>query len=188
MSDDSKNGKAITFPSGGIVSTRDVGAHFIIEKASTVLTEPEPLDPVDAKQELRDRIAYVRNQPIVKITGDNCSASQIIDAVLHEIAEEASHLKWERRKASKIGRNTVPFTTARINALKNLADTVAKRKELSSSENFDTSSPRFQKIFKVWMQFFYEAMEKSNVPSEVINVVFQQMKADMVDWEKRLNR
>ena len=37
------------------------------------------------------------------------------------------------------------------------------------------------------MEFFNEAMEKSGIRPQDIDLVFQQMKADMVDWEKRMS-
>ena len=34
---------------------------------------------------------------------------------------------------------------------------------------------------------FYESMEKSGVDTQTIDLVFQQMKADMVGWEKKMS-
>jgi hypothetical protein len=171
------------------INPTEIGANFIVGVSpdqNDSLSESELVDQDELRQALRDRINYVKNQPLVVALseGDQVKA---MDTLLHEIGEEISHLKWERRKAAKEGKNTAQFTVARITSLKSLAETLIRRKEAAMAENLDLKSPRLQKIFRVWMKFFYEAMEKSEVPSEVINVVFQQMKADMAGWESRMS-
>jgi len=179
-----KNSHLIVFPGGKTMDPKDVGAKFVVGGSGQIPTG-ELLDPEDVRRDLRERIAFVKSQPLVKSLADG-SPAQAMDTLLLEIAEEVSHLKWERRKAAKDGKNTAQFTVARVSGLRSLAETLIRRKEAAIAENLDLKSPRLQKIFKVWMQFFYEAMEKSDVPSEVINVVFQQMKADMIGWESRM--
>jgi hypothetical protein len=178
------NGHLIVFPGGKTMNPKDVGADFVVGGSGQVPTG-ELLDPADVKASLRDRVSYVKSQPLVKAMAEGAS-SVAMDTLLLEIAEEISHLKWERREAAKSGRSTAQHTVARINGLRALAETLIRRKEAAIAENLDLKSPRLQKIFKVWMQFFYEAMEKSDVPPEIINVVFQQMKADMIGWERRM--
>ena len=179
-----KNKNLIVFPGGKSMDPKDLGADFVVGGSGQIPTG-ELLDPADVKRDLRDRVAFVKNQPLVKSLAEGDSATAM-DTLLLEIGEEISHLKWERRKAAKDGKNTAQFTVARINGLRSLAEALIRRKEAAMAENLDLRSPRLQKIFKVWMQFFYEAMEKSDVSPEVINVVFQQMKADMIGWEKRM--
>lgn len=184
-SDKDKNSHLIVFPGGKSMDPKEIGADFVVGGSGQIPTG-ELLDPDDVKRDLRERIAYVKSQPLVKALADGASA-QAMDTLLLEIGEEIAHLKWERRKAAKEGRNTAPHTVARISGLRSLAETLIRRKEAAIAENLDLKSPRLQKIFKVWMQFFYEAMEKSDVSPEVINVVFQQMKADMIGWESRMS-
>jgi hypothetical protein len=43
-----------------------------------------------------------------------------------------------------------------------------------------------RKLFEIWMSMFYESMEKSGVNREIIDVVFQQIKADMLTIEQRM--
>lgn len=175
----------IVFPGGSSIDPKEVGADFVVGSSGYVPTG-EVLDRASVQKDLRNRIAFVKNQPLVKALVDG-EPSTAMNMLLIEIAEEISHLKYERRKAAEEGRATAKYTAARVNSLKSLAETIIRRKEAAIAENLDLKSPRIQKIFKIWMQFFYEAMEKSNVSSEVINVVFQQMKADMVGWEKRMD-
>lgn len=181
--------KIIVFPGGKTVDPDDMdpddmGTPFVVGASGQIPTG-ELLDPATVKQELKERKIYVKDQPLVKALTDG-DPSKAMDTLLLEIGEEISHLKWERRKAAKDGKSTAPLTIARINGLRTLGEALIRRKEAAIAETLDLKSPRLQKIFKLWMQFFYEAMEKSDVPSEVINVVFQQMKADMVGWERRM--
>lgn len=187
MSDDVSepgSNKVIVLPGGQTLDPDEIGASFIVSAAGQIPTG-ELLDPADVKQELKDRIAFVKNQPLVKAVSEG--SQQAINAILVEIAEELSHIKFERRKVAANGRSTAALTVARVNGLKQLAETLLRRKETAMAEQLDLKSPRLQKIFKVWMDFFYEAMQRSGVSSEIINVVFQQMKADMIGWESKMS-
>lgn len=188
MSDDSGDDdkKVIKFPGGKEIKPEEIGADYLIKSTGNVPT-PEILDPVSIDQEYRDRTNFVKNQDLVKVVEKGAPTSETIDIVLKEIAEELSHIKFERRKAAKEGKPTTQFTIGRINSLRSLAELLLKRKESALAEQLDLKSPRFQAVFKVWMEFFYESMEKVGVESEVIDLVFQQMKTDMVDWERRMD-
>lgn len=184
-SPDSCGGKVIIFPSGDRINTNDVGVNSVISQVGNVQT-PQILDPVSVADEVKDRIKYVKKQEIVKALREDASTAVVIDALLLEIAEELSHLKFERRKASQEGRSTANYTVSRINSLRSMAELLLKRKEAALAEKLDLRSPRLQKIFEVWMEFFYESMLKCQIPDHLTDLVFQQMKADMMDWEKRI--
>lgn len=181
--DGNGNGKIISFPGGKKVSTDEVGVPYVVAGSGSVPT----IEPPDVKiiaDEDRERAAYVRRQTLVKALEDGASTSELIDAVLKDMAEESAHLKWERRTASKDGKPTANYNVARVNALRSIAELLIKRKEASIAERLDLKSPRFQKIFKLILGFFADSMMKSGVEQEIMDLVFQQMKADMRDWEK----
>jgi hypothetical protein len=149
--DDGGNGKnshLIVFPGGKTLDPKDVGADFV--GGSGQIPMGELLDPDDVKRDLRERMAYVKDQPLVKAMGEG--SAQAMDVLLVEIAEEISHLKWERRKAAKDGKNTAQFTVARINGLRSLAEALIRRKEAAIAEHLDLKSPRLQKIFSFSMK------------------------------------
>lgn len=183
---DKNTGKIIAFPNGKQVSTDEIGVAYVVGGSGHVPT-PDIQDPALVAKELIDRNNYVRNQPLVQQFDRGATTSEIIDTVLKEIAEEAAHLKWDRRQAAKEGRPTTNYNVARIGSLRNLTDLLLKRKEADIAERLDLKSPRFQKIFQVIMEFFHECMAKSGVDQEVIDIVFQQMKADMIDWESKFS-
>ncbi len=181
-------GEIISFPSGKSISPQDMGADYAIIPPSIFSNSyvEEPVDPEDLQKEFQEREEFVEKQKLVKSVQNNASVSEIIDQVLLEIAEELSHLKWERRKASKEGKSTVNHTVSRINCLGRISDILIKKKETAISEKLDLKSPRFQKILQSWMEFLYLAMQKSGIRDEDIDVVFNQMKADMVGWESKI--
>lgn len=178
--------KLIPLPGGkGSVNPTDIGADYVISPSKHVSTG-EVVDPVEVQRDLANRVQYVKNQDLVRAVSDGTSTSNIIDAVLKEIAEELSHLKYERRKAAKGGKSTSSHTTARISGLRTMSEVLLKKKETLSSESFDIKSPKFQQVFNIWMEFFYDMMVKSGISKEEINIVFQQVKADMLELEKKI--
>lgn len=149
-------------------------------------TVPTIIDPVSVDKDARERERFVSAESLVKAVKAKATTSDLIDAALLELTEELSHLKWERRKAIEDGKSTSGISLGRIGSLRTLVDILLKRKESSLADQMDLKSPRFQAVFKVWMEFFYESMEKVDIAPEVIDLVFQQMKADMVGWERRM--
>lgn len=183
---DKKDGKIITFPGGKKVNPSEVGSDYVVSQTGDVPT-PDLIDPVEIDREVRERAEYVKKQPLTKAILDKYNTIDVIDVVLLEIAEELAHLKYERRRAVKEGKNTANYSMGRITSLRNIADLLLKKRESVLQEELNLKSPRFQAVFKVWMEFFHDSMEKSGISAEVIDVVFQQMKADMIDWEKKMS-
>lgn len=180
------SGKLLTFPGGKKLDPSEVGAEFVVGQSGHIPT-PELQDPSQVEKDYRERLAFVQNQELVRAVDRKASTSEMIDVLLKEISEETSHLKFEREKVSKSGKSTVNFNMARIASLRSLAELLLKRKEVDLAEHVDFKSERFQKIFNLWIEFFHDSMEKSGVTAEVIDLVFKQMRADMIDWEKKMD-
>lgn len=187
--DDKDKGKGkpnlVVFPGGKKVDPDEVGAEYVIRQTGDVPT-PEVVDPGEVAEEVRARKRYVEGQELVQAAKGDSTTGQVVDLLVLEIAEELGHLKWERREAAKNGKNTANYSIGRMNSLKNLAELLLKRREADRDEELDLKSPRFQAVFKIWMEFFSDSMEKAGVEPKVIDLVFQQMKANMVDWEKKM--
>lgn len=191
MSSDEKvskepNGKIISFPNGESVTAEDIGSSYVVAAAPSTVTVPQVIDPSDTAKELRDREDFVSRQPLTRAISDRLPTTDVVDHLVKEIVEEVSHLKYERQKAVREGRNPTNITVSRISSLRQLADVLLKRMENARAEQLNLRSPRFREVLKLWMEFVYDSMQKTNVPDEVIDLVFKQMEADMVDWEKRL--
>ncbi len=184
-------GKLIVLPGGKKIDPRaDLGADYVAAQSSGAGNQTmtaEVLDPLAIDIAVKEREDFVKNSRLVEAVEKGGSGADVEAAAILEIAEELAHIKFDRRRAAKDGKNTTPFSMARVAGLKNLVDILLKRREAARGERMDLKSPRFQAVFKVWMEFFYESMEKSGVESHVIDLVFQQMKADMIGWEKRMD-
>lgn len=183
--DKGKDTNLIVFPGGKKVDPSKVGADYVVRQAGDVPT-PELVDPSEASEELRVRKKYVGDQELVRASKDHATTGEMMDLLVQEIAEELAHLKYERRKAAREGKNTANYSVGRMNSLQKLAELLLKRREADRDEELDLRSPRFQAVFKVWMEFFNEAMDKVGIDQKIVDLVFQQMKADMVDWEKKM--
>lgn len=177
------NGTVLTFPNGKQVSSGEIGAPYVTGQGGLIPTS-ELVDPLAVKRDLKAREDFVNKEPLVQAVARGADTRDMINVVLKEVADELSHLKYEREKAAKDGKNTANYTISRIASLRSLADVLIKRSENLRAEQLDLRSPRFQEILKLWFEFVYEAMQKAGLGNQEIDVVFNTMKADMVEWEK----
>lgn len=184
---DEKAGKGhlIVFPGGKSTSSGDIGANYVVGQGGHVNT-PELLDPASIARENREREHFVATQELTVRVRENAAAADLMQSVLKEVAEELAHLKFERAKAAKEGKNTANYNMSRIASLKQIAEILMKRQENARAEQLDLKSPRFQAVMRAWMEFVYESMSKAGVKDTDIELTFAQMKADMVDWEKSI--
>lgn len=183
--DKKKIDNLIVFPSGIKVDASEVGADYVISQTGEVQTG-EILDPVSSDAEIRKREKFINEEALVCAAKEGSSTGDLMNLLVLEITEELTHLKFERKKAAERGKNTATYSMGRMNSLKSLAELLLKKRSADRVEAFDLKSTRFQSVFKIWMEFFNESMEKVGVPEKDIDLVFQQMKSDMVDWEKRM--
>lgn len=186
MADENKVGKVITFPSGETISASEIGADYVVGQSTSAITAPELIDPSEVSKEYREREEWVQKQELLVRVNQGRPASDLVDQVVKEIVEELAHLKFERKKAAKDGKNTANYTISRIASLRQLADVLIKRMENARAEQLDLRSPRFKEVLKLWMEFVYESMVKVSVPEHMIDLVFRQIEADIKDWEQKL--
>lgn len=183
--DEKQIGKLIAFPGGKSLTPDEVGADYVVEGVPAMVT-PELVDPDEFDRENRARANYVKGQELVALAKKSASTEEWIDALLIEIAEESAHLKFERRKASKEGKSTANMSVLHSGVLRTLMETLLKRKEAALAERLDLKSPRFQKILGLWMDLVYNSMQKAGVGEEIIDLVFNQIKTDLLDWETKI--
>ena len=187
MDDDDKEkngGKLILFPNGQSLNSEELGTGYVVDQGGQVPTA-EVVDSREIAQEYHDREDFVASEEIV-LAVEHGETREVISSVLKEITIELSHLKYERQKAAKEGKNTANYTIQRVAGLRQLADVLLKRQENMRAEQLDLKSPRFQSVLKLWMEFVYESMQKSGLGDQEVNLVFNTMKADMVDWERKI--
>jgi len=178
-------GKILTFPSGESINPDDLGADYVLAQG-THITTAELVNPQDISKDFREREEYVAKSELLVKVNEKYSAVDLVEQVIKEITEELAHLKYERRKAAKEGKNTVNYTISRISSLRQLADVLMKRIENARAEQLDLKSPRFREVLKLWMEFIYDSMVKVEVSEQVIDLVFRQIEADIKDWEQKV--
>lgn len=176
----------IPFPGRESVDPKEVGIDSYYAMPVGSVPQGELMDPRAIAMELQERREYVDGQSLVIISKEGAPTASTIDAILVEIAEEMAHLKWERRNLAKKGKSTAQLTIARVTGLKQLTDILIKRKETSLNERISMKDPRIQKLLEMFMEMFYSACEKCSVSPEVIDLIFSQIKTDMVDWETKM--
>lgn len=170
---------------GEVVSPEDIGADYVLAHGGAV-PAGEVIDASTIAADVRERNGFVAKQELVTLTSSKASPSDIVDSVLKEIAEELAHIKYERQKAAREGKSTLAYTTSRINSLKTLADVLGKKIEANAGKQIDLRHPQFKEIIRLWMEFVYESMQKAHVSDDMIDIVFKQIQADMIDWERRV--
>lgn len=184
--DEKPDGNVIVFPGGKTLSPQQIGAGYVVGPSGNVPV----IDVVDAREirrELRERESYVSGQELVRAIEDKAPVADIIDEVLKEIAEELSHLKYERRKAAADGKNTANYTVSRIASLRSLADILQKRMENARQERLDFSSPQFKKVLHLWMTYWYDSMVQAGLNEGTVDSVFKIVESNMKDWEKKVS-
>lgn len=179
------SGELLTFPGGDSIHSDDIGAGYIVSQGGQIPT-PEIIDPKLTAKEYREREGFVQSDTLVQTANNGGDARDMMTGVIQEISVELANLKWERQKAAKEGRNTANYTSSRIASLRQLADVLLKRQENMRMEQLDLKSERFQNVLKLWMEFVYTSMQKAGLADHEIDLVFNTMKADMVDWERQI--
>lgn len=178
-------GRYVTLSNGEIIDTEEIGSGYVVAQ-STTNTAPELVEPSKVSREIVEREEFVARQELTVKVNTTTDSKDIVNSVVREIAEELAHLKFERKKAARDGKNTANYTISRIQSLRSLADLLLKRMENARAEELDLRSPRFREVLKLWMEFVYDSMVKVQVSDDVIDLVFKQIEADMKDWELRI--
>ena len=109
--------QTITLPTGETITSSEIGVDFIVAQSGQVPTH-EIVDSVKVSKTYVERRNYVENEPLLKAVTSRSPASEIIDRVFLDIAEELAHLKFERQVAAREGKNTAAYTLQRRASLK----------------------------------------------------------------------
>lgn len=160
---------------------------YIIASVSGDDTEvPEVIDQRSIELDESRRQSFHESALLTNLIETRSSPADIIDGIISEIAEELSHIKYERQKCIKEGRSTSSMSIKRIESLRTLADILIKKSDNFKTSNIDFRNPKFKAIVRLWMEFVYDAMQKVGLDEATIDMVFKQLESDMVDWEKKI--
>jgi len=145
---------------------------------------PDPKNP-EVAEWVRQRESVVVNDPIVTAMGKNPDSTDILDHILKEMAKEAASLDYDKSVAEREGDSTSGFSSRRLKALRTIGETWLKKKKEIDSSTLEFDSPAFKTLFSHIMQTFQYAMRESGLPSEMVDLVFDNLSKKMdAHWEQ----
>lgn len=163
------------------------GSDYIIASVSGDTTDvPEVVDQKSIDLDISRRQIFHENSQLTALIETRSTPAEIIDGIIAEIAEELSHIKYERQKNIQEGRPSSSMSIKRIESLRTLADILIKKADSFKSSSIDFRNPKFKAVIRLWMEFVYDAMQKVGVDDATIDMVFKQLETDIVDWEKKV--
>jgi hypothetical protein len=180
------NDQTLTLQDGSNVDVSEIGSEYVVSQSGKMPTA-EIVDFGESDRELKDREKFIKKQAMVRAMEDGAHPIQLVDITLKEIAEEIAHLKYDRRKAIKNGEPSAKYTLATITSLRTLSDALIKKKLSFEDASVDFKSPKVQRLFQMFIEFFYHCMEQSGISKADIDLVFGQLQSDLPEWEKRMS-
>lgn len=163
------------------------GSDYVIASVSGDTTDvPEVLDKKSIDLDISRRQIFHENSHLTTLIETRSTPAEIVDGIISEIAEELSHIKYERQRSIQEGRPSSAMSIKRIESLRTLADILIKKSDSFKSSSIDFRNPKFKAVIRLWMEFVYDAMQKVGVDDATIDMVFKQLETDIVDWEKKV--
>ena len=130
---------------------------------------------------------------IASITGDKTDVPEVfdkksidLDVSRRQAFHENSVLTGLIETSVLEGRSSSAMSIKRIESLRVLADLLIKKSESFKSSSIDFRNPKFKAVIRLWMELVYDALQKVGVDEAVIDMVFKQLEADIVDWERKV--
>jgi len=149
----------------------------------------DPLPPINEEvAQLMDlRNDAINTDALVKTVRENAQSDEVFSHVVAHLAEIAAVLRFERKEAERQGYNPTKMSTLinrQMAALKSVADTILKHKELTTDRSLDLEGPEFQVVFEFTLNTFRRCMEESGCRTEMIETVFSHFahKLDADGW------
>jgi hypothetical protein len=153
-----------------------------VNKPKTRLPDPKT---DEVAEWVRQRESMIAKDPIIECLIQNPDSIDLIDLVLREMAKEASSLEYDKIVLEREGLGVSGVSNHRLKALRTLGETWMKKKREIDASTLDLNSPAFRALFSQIMKTFEQAMEKSGMPPEMIQLVFDQLSKLMdAHWEQ----
>jgi hypothetical protein len=127
---------------------------------------------------------------IIKALKEDPDSLKGLDALILGMAEEQESIRFERTVAEKHGKDTSTLSIRRSQALRAIAETLLKKRELATAKEIDLSSPTFKVLLRFILETVQEAMRASGLPEDAINDVFTKFgkKMNATEWEADARR
>jgi hypothetical protein len=138
----------------------------------------------DVAEARRDHVA---KDPLVRAVGlNNADSVDVLKAVRAEIAREQAEMHFQRLEAEKRGIGRDPkLSKTRIDALVKIAQIESEIRKFGA-EALDFKSPKFQKVFALWVEAIKEVAVELFTPEQV-DLFFNRLGTKLDGWEDRVS-
>lgn len=131
----------------------------------------------------------MKRDPLLKIARKNPDASQFMDLVMRELAEEVAVQKFERQKLQSKGQPVSEASSRRVRALEKLGDQWLRRQErLKQVGVVDLNSPAMQEFFKCFVETLGGVMDDLRFKSEDKEALMNKLSGSINDEWKLMAR
>lgn len=132
---------------------------------------------------LRQKLAYINSDPLVKSSDARQEAVETLQLVKTEIARESAALAFQCTEESKYGKDTSQMSSRRIAALREVANLELEIRRLGATM-IDLKSERFQKIFAFFLETVRESASEVLSPEQV-DLLFNRLETKLDGWEEK---
>ena len=152
-------------------------------KMPFIPTSPRAAEVMKQKEE------FLEEDELLAVISTSPEKSEVLDYVLKGLAEEAASLAFERIDAERTGATTSQVSMRRIGALKAVADSWLKRKELIANAGVDMDSPAFKRLFKFVLETLKDTLGDAGIRPEMVETVFTALSKKLDDdWTREAHK
>lgn len=134
--------------------------------------------------EAKEREDFIANDPVVQ-AAQNADSLAILSALKREVAKETASLAYQRQLNERVGRDSAPLSTRRIDALKKIADIELEMRKIGF-DTINVRSEKFQRIVALWVETMREVAAAVLTP-ELLDLFYNRLTTEMQDWESKVD-
>jgi hypothetical protein len=140
----------------------------------------EDIEYYESTAEERER--FISANPVVQ-SANGRDPMVLLNALKMEIAREQAVMAYQRSLNEKLGKDSSPISSRRIDALKKIADIELEMRKIGVDQ-IDVYSEKFQRVIKMMIDMVQTAgVETLN--AEQYNLFFNKLTSVMDGWEEK---
>lgn len=132
----------------------------------------------------RRKDAAIANDPLVRAIFKNPDDPDVLDILMHSLAQEAAALKFDRDEMEKNNpdlESSSALSVKRIGSLQKIAESWLRRKEALSKNHIDLNGAPFQAVFELIISTFVDAMRSAGVHDNIVDDVMRKASTSFDD-------
>jgi hypothetical protein len=137
-------------------------------------------DELERREE--ERAQFIANDPVVQ-NANRKDPLSLLNALKMEVAREVAYLSYQRTLNDRLGKDSTPLVSRRIEAMKKIADIELEMRKIGV-DHIDVHSEKFQKIFKFWIEMI-QATAVATLGPEQSDLFFNRLTSEMEGWEEK---